>query len=405
MAQKQPTQEELQMIQAQRNADFMKFSHVSYIPANSQNNDSFSPSKTINFNAPIIAGGYATEITLRVQLTLDVEGTTGALKRTASYPYSFLNRVKVLFGNDVQNTHPFTAYINDLLEGYGRQAQSDVLGVRNATIDGMLNKFPKADLTAGENVLDFEITLPLNALHEGSTNGIIPLYSAGTTMQIQATTCQNIVGNDALDNPLFTTGDFTASVTEGKVEVVVGYRDYTSFYTTQAIQPDIAGLPAVQLVELPAISNLSQGTVNNVSFRNPYLTAKVFHIVVDGKSPEKFASADNISSFAYDKAENSNSSFLRFDESNGGMRNYYKMIRSVVGNDLPEGVLVYDGTIGLPGRNLANVSSKQGVNYMNLVEYPAARFGVKVGQVDTSKTTPRVISFAYILNDKGIQAR
>lgn len=405
MASKQPTQEELQMIQAQRNADFMKFSHVSYIPANSQNSDVFAPSKTINFNAPIIAGGYATEITLRVQLTLDVDGTTGALKPTASYPYSFLNRVKILFGNDVQNVHPYIAYINDLLEGYGRQSQSDVLGVRNATIDDMLNKFPKGDLPAGEHKFDFEITLPLNSLHEGSTNGIIPLYSAGTTLQIQASTCQNVVGNDALDNPLFTTGDFTATVKDGSVQIVVGYRDYSSFYTTQSIQPDISGLPAVQVVELPAISNLSQGTVNNVSFRNPYLTAKIFHIVVDGVSPEKFSSAPNITTFAYDKAENSNSSFLRFDESNGGVRNYYKMIRSVVGNDLPEGVLVYDGTIGIPGRNLANVSSKQGVNYMNLVEYPAARFGVKVDKVDTTKTTPRVISFAHILNDKGIQAR
>ena len=405
MAQKQPTQEELAAIQAARNADFMKFSHVSYIPANSQNNDTFTTSKTINFNAPIISGGFANEITLRVKLKIDVDGTTGALKPTASYPYSLVNRVKILFGNDVQNVHPYVAYINDLLEGYGRQSQSDVLGKRSATIDNLLNKIPQGDLTAGEHEFDFEITLPLNSLHEGSANGLIPLTSAGTTLQIQASTCQNLVGNDALENPLYTTGDFTATVVEGKVEVIVGYRDYSSFYTSQSIQPDISGLPSVQLIELPAISNLSQGTVNNVSFRNPYLTAKIFHIVVDGVSPAKFSSADNISSFSYDKAENSNSAFLRFDESNGGMRTYYKMIRSVVGNDLPEGVLVMDATVGVPGRNIANVSSKQGVNYMNLIEYPAARFGVKVDKVDTAKTTPRVISFAHILNDKGVQAR
>jgi hypothetical protein len=154
--------------------------------------------------------------------------------------------------------------------------------------------------------------------------------------------------------------------------VIVGYRDYTSFYTTQSIQPDIASLPSVQLIELPAISNLSQGTMNNVSFRNPYLTAKIFHIVIDGKTPAVFSSPDNISAFTYDKAENSNSSFLRFDSSNGGVRNYYKLLRSVLGNDLPGGILAYDATVGVPGRSLANVSSKQGVNYLNLVEYPAA---------------------------------
>jgi hypothetical protein len=42
---------------------------------------------------------------------------------------------------------------------------------------------------------------------------------------------------------------------------------------------------------------------------------------------------------------------------------------------------------------------------LNLVEYPAAWFGISVLSTDNSKTTPRVLSFAYILNERGIQAR
>lgn len=406
MASNQPTQAQLQAMQLQRNADFMRLSHMQYLPANPQNSNVFGSAKTINFNVPIIAGGFATELTFRVKMNFTTAGTTGSLKTTASYPYSLINRIRVLFGNEVQNMHPYVAYVRDLLQGYARQAENQVLANKSTVIDGLLNKVPDETALAANGTfdLDFEFSLPLNALHEGSINGIVPLYSAGTTLQAAVSTAQNLVGNDALDNPFWTDGDHTVTVNSGTVECYVGFRDYTSFYTTQAIQPDLTGIDSVAVVELPSISNLSQGTMNYASFRNPYLTASIIHFVIDGKSPDKFSSADNISAFTYDKAENSNSSFIRFDATNNNLNQFYKAVRSIYGQDLPEGILAFDAPSGLPGRNLANVSAKGGTNYLNLIEYPAARFGVTVNSVDATKTTPRVVSFAYILN-KGIQAR
>lgn len=403
MAQKQPTAEQMAALQEAQNRQFMALSYEQSIKANAQNGTVFGEGKTLNFDAPIISAAYATKITLRHSITLNVAGGQATLN--AGAPYNLVNRAVVTFGNKQVSVSPYLSKIFDRMRGYNRQAQGDSWGFNDSTITSLINSKLDAGATfTGSKTFSFDSDIELNGvLHPNAVNGILPIFSSGTKLQVALTLPTSVAGADPLENVIKLDAGATVTAT-GSVEVIITYRDYQSMATTQPVQPNLAGLPTVQVIELPSITPLTSGTMQYFSFRNPYGFCKLAHIVIDGKQSDKFAKADNILSYSLDKAENTSSSFFRYDESNGGMKEYYKEVRSRFGQDMDAGVLVWDATT----QNVANVSSKMGTAYLNLTNegFPASRFGVKVNEVDGTKgITPRVVSFGVILNKEGIRVQ
>jgi hypothetical protein len=185
------------------------------------------------------------------------------------------------------------------------------------------------------------------------------------------------------------------------VKVVVYYRDYKSFVTPAALNADLTGLPTAQMIRLREMNPLTQGTPNYLAITNPYAFVKTIHLVIDGKQSDKFATAANIEAFRIDGAENTSSTLRAYDQSTGGMVNYYSRHRELYGSDADEGVLLFDGN----AENSTDTNDQEGEMWLNVAGsgYPAARVGVQVTSVDSTKgVVPRVVSFGVIINTVGI---
>lgn len=395
----QPTAEQLAAMAAAKNQQFMALTYGQPIVAHAQNGNQYVPGSTLNFEAPTVAGAYATRLVLRHEIKVNVTKGSGEAKLNAGAPYNFVNNISVNFGNKQITAHPFLAKVFDEMEGYARTTQDAVTGIRKNSIDSLLRQTP-TELSEGENIFKFDTTIDLNQLHPASVNGIIPIYGTGTKLSIALNLANSITGSDPLDHVIKTTGDAKVEVS-GNVSVHLEFRDHNSMTTREPLSPVLDNIPTVQIVQIPSVTPLTAGTFQHASVKNPYPFAKIISFVIDGNQSDKFASADNITGYTIDKAENSNSSFLRYDETTGGIENYYKEIRSRFGTDLDEGLLVFDATT----QNIANVSSKMGQAFLNFTEdgYPAGRLGFKVNKVSTENgITPRVVTFGVILNNRGI---
>lgn len=400
--QQQMTQEQLALLKEHQNSEFMRLSYLQPIKMNAENGRRFQQGTNLTFNSPIINGAYAQSIILKYKLNVNWEpGTTGTITPTASYPESFVTKAEVNFGNKQISAAPFLfSQVLDKMEGYGRTSQDDVLGSREAGIDAMLRKVPRT-FVAGDNEVKFEVNIPLTLLHNAAINGMIPIFSSGVRLQLALQLPNNVVGKDVLQNVFDVQGDGVVEVS-GDIDAVIEYRDYNSFSTTQAVRPDLTGLPTVQMIELPSITGITPGVYNHVAFRNPYNFAKLIHVVIDGKQSDKFASAGNISGFTYDKEENSNSAFFRYDETTTGIEGWYKKTRELYGNDLPEGIIAWDATSQNVG---SNVSSKMGSSYLNLsgAAFVSARASFKVDSVSDVNMASRIVSYGIMINPNGIQ--
>jgi hypothetical protein len=401
MAQQKMTAEQLKAIQKMKNEQYMALTYTQQINANAQNGNSWGLGKNLQFDAPIVASANAQKITLRHNLTVTVAGAS--VTPTASFPYSLVNNVVISFGSKVATFHPYLAKIQAMIEGYARKEFDNSGNFKATRIDNMLRSVPSGTMAAGTYTVKFDTDYELNALHPVSVNGLIPIYSSGTRLQTTVNLPTQVVADkaDALDHA-FEGAGATVTVT-GTVDVIITYRDDKSMTTRQNLDLDLNGLPTVQCIQLPSANLLSQGAMNYVSIRNPYPFAKIFHFVLDGNQSDVFAKADNILAYSLDKAENSNSSLIAYNESNGGIVNLYKNVREKFGTDLPEGVIVHDFTTD----NIANVSGKQGGAYLNLTGegYPASRFGVKLSSVNNTDRVSKIISYGIILNGEGIQTR
>jgi len=390
------------VVQAQKNQQFMALSFEQPIKANPNNGVQYAPGSTLNYTAPTVSGAWATKVTLRhkidVDLDLSAPGSTATLN--AGAPHNFVNQLNVVFGSKQISVSPAIASIFDKMEGYARDEQHKVKGYKDSAIENLLHKVPSA-LVDGVNSFVFDTTVSLNAIHEQSVNGIIPLFSTGTQLQVSLNLANSVTGVDPLDNVMKLTNGAVMQSVSGSVEVIVHYRDHNSMTTREALQPVIDGLPTAQIIQVPSVSPLVGGNVYNYAdVKNPYPFAKIVSFVIDGKSSAQFFDPANLKGFTIDKAGNTSSSFLRYDETTGGIENYYKDVRMRFGQDI-SGVTVFDATT----QNVSNVSSKMGTAMLNLSNdgYPATRLGWKLDSVTSANgITPRVVTFGVILNGGGI---
>lgn len=402
MANQKLTVEQLKAIQAAKNSQAMSLSYEQVAQANAQNGTGYGAGQQLNFDAPIIQSAHACKVVLRYNLTATIAMGAGSATLNAAAPYNFVQKLSVNFGNKQVDVHPYLSKALDMLEGYNRGVQDKSFGNVSAAVDNLLRKVPTT-LVNGANVFQFDVEVPLNALHPQSVQGILPIYSSGTRMQIGVTCASSLSGADPLLHPIKVAGGAAVSSVTGSVQAFVVYRDWQSMTTRQPLEFDLTGLQTAQIIQLPSVQPLTAGTMNYQSIRNPYPFAKIISIVIDGKQSDKFSAADNITALTIEKAENSSSAFKKFGDENGGMVNYYKEIRATYGQDLEDGVLrVLDATT----ENIQNVSAKTGVGFLNLTNdgFPAGRIGYRVGSVDGTTITPRIVSWGVILNPDGIRA-
>lgn len=271
------------------------------------------------------------------------------------------------------------------------------MGNQVANIQSQIYSSPST--ASGTQTWKFDIEVPLNSVHPGSVNGLLPLGQTGTKVQLQLVPPSSFTGADPLNNVVSLSGTATCTVS-GTVNVTAIVRDYHSFVSPTPVEPSLNGLATVQTITPAMINPLTAGTMNFRTLSNPYPLVRYCIIAIDGLSSTTFSSANNIASLELDQADNTNTAFFRYDATTGGVTRYFAEIRRRFGQDMPEGVYVFDA----PSAN-ANPSNLSGNNYLNLTSngYPAARWGLNVNSVSNANgITPRAQMFAQIINPNGI---
>lgn len=398
----QSTQSAAQKAAAQQamNNQFMGLSYEQPFAANAQNGTSYVPGQTLNFDAPVIPGGYLQRIVLSFNLTVTNTPGTGSIALNAGGIWNVLSTVNVKFGETQISIHPYYEYVQSLMRGYGRVngGLGQTINNQVANIQSMLYSSPS--VSSGAQTWKFDIEIPLNSVHPNSVNGLLPLGQTGTKAQIQLVPPSSFTGPDPLNNVVALTGNATVAVS-GNVAVTCIVRDFKSFASVNPVEPNLSGLATIQQIKPQEINPLTAGSYNFRTLSNPYPLVRYMVILIDGQSSSTFCSATNINGYELDQAENTNSAFFRYDSTTGGMSRYFAGIRRLYGQDLPEGVLVFDA----PSMNTGNPSNQGGNNFLNLTSqgYPAARWGVNVGAVSSANNiTPRAVMYATIINPAGI---
>lgn len=396
---KMSAQQRLAM-QRQQNDHFMRFSYGRPIVANAQNGSAYAVGQARNFDAPIVAGAYATAIRIKFNVTFNytAAGVSPYVNVTAGGAYNLFREMTVTFGGKQVTIHPYIAKVLAMSRGHNRLAPGSTLGNQNTAIQSLLHT--NIAVAAGANTWKGYFDLPLNVIHPLSVAGIIPIGGSGTRLQVQLVPPSTFVGADPLENVVDTNG--TIDTVTGSFSVEIIYRDHKSFSMPNPVQPDLTGLATAQIIKVPEINPLTAGSNVYKRLINPYPFVKVISLVIDGKQSSQFAAADNVTAFRIDSAENTSSELRVYDETTGGMSDYYIRTREVYGQDFDGGVLLYDSTV----ENSSAPSLMEGDAYLNLTQtgYPAARLGYKVASVDTTKgITPRIVTYGVILNPEGLK--
>lgn len=385
--------------QAAQNNAFMQMSYEQPLAALPQNGTAYVPGQTLNYDAPVIAGGYLARLVISVNLTVTNTLGSGAVTLNAGGIWNVINQINVKFGETQISVHPYFEYVFSLMRGYGRLngGVGQTIANQNASIQSMLYSSPS--VANGAQTWKFDIEVPLNSVHPGAINGMLPLGQTGTKAQIQIVPPSSFTGADPLSNVVNATGGATVAIS-GNVNVTAIVRDYKSFSSPAAVEPSLAGLATLQTIKPQEINPLTAGTYMFRTLSNPYPLVRYAIVLIDGQSSSKFCDASNINGYELDQAENTNSAFFRYDSTTGGMGRYYSQIRRTYGQDFDNGVLIFDAP-----SQVGNPSNQGGANWLNLTSqgYPAARWGVNVGTVSTSNgITPRAVMYAQIINPAGI---
>jgi hypothetical protein len=386
--------------QQQANNTFMGLSYEQPYSALAQNGNSYVPGQTLNFDCPVIPGGYATRIVLSVNLTVTNTPGTGSIALNAGGIWNVINQINVKFGETQISVHPYAEYVFGLMRGYSTipGGAGQTLGNQVANIQNILYSAPS--VAAGAQTWKFDIEIPLNSVHPISVNGLLPLGQTGTKAQVQVIPATSFTGADPLLNVCALTGNATQSVT-GSVSCTAMVRDFKSLATVTPVEPDLGGLATVQTIKPQEINPLTAGSYNFKTLSNPYPLVRYLIILIDGNSSSTFCAATNINGYELDQAENTNSAFFRHDLTTGGIGRYFAEVRRRFGQDMPEGVLVFDA----PSMNQSDPMNGGGNNFLNLTSqgYPAARWGANVGSVSNANgITPRAVMYATVINPAGI---
>jgi hypothetical protein len=380
------------------NTAFMRYSYEQPIPANAQNGNAYG--QTLNFDVPIVAGAFLTR--LRVVQTLNVNYTEAASSPTAAInacgQEGAHKEISVTFGNKQITVHPyFVSKVFNRARGRQNLNFGQVLANESSSVQARLYASPT--LNAGSNTWVTYYDLPMTLIHPLSVYGILPISGSGTRVQVQLVPVAQFVGPDPLENVVNTNGTITVT---GSVTVTAYYRDNVSMSMINNVQPDLTGLPTAQIIKPQEINPLTGGSMVYKRLSNPYPFVKLASVVIDGNSSATFCNADRITGYEIDKAENSSSAFVRYDDTTGGMANYYADVRERYLQDFDDGVLVWDA----PSQNTPDSTLQEGDAYLNLTQngYPAARLGFQVFDVSTANNiTPRVVTYGIILNSQGIK--
>lgn len=360
------------------------------------------------YNFPTATGGFAKELLFTVNVVLSfAAGSSAAYAANAAAPYNLIDSINILYNGVQGRMRPiFQKYVKQL-RGFQRPAPGIVIaGTSDATIQAQL--LPTLTYSSGSQTFIIKFRVPLNALHDLSPAGMLPIQGSSTQAQLQVNCATSLLGNDPLLNlSAATTGTGQAiTVSSGTVQVECIYCDGQNLQSLQPVTLDLISQPAVataQYIIDTTLSPLSTGSVQRQKIQALLEHYFVICCVIDGQQSTKFATVANIAGFELDEDPVGQNKFWIYGTgSNQSIYDYYENIRQFIGQDLDEGIFVMAAA---PTINQANPSSQEGMTTLNMLPggWTAATHGWQPTSVNgITNATARVETWLISRNPQGL---
>lgn len=366
---------------AEMNQGFLTHSHPRHVPMNTPDGTAFSAGKKLRFTAPILPG-WAASIRVHYNLTVAVTPGTGTAAVSAAAPFNLFQRQRLTYGGqEFRNHHP---YVNKLLK---QTAEHDggswsYGGPVDAGYRASLFVAPAA--ATGDNTWKGYFDIPLQ-MSEQNVMGLLPMGSSASPITLELDCASALYGSDPLLNPVYVTGNATATAT-GTITAVVTYRYGQSVHDPriQVPSPVIGSFAKIIEQETPITSTAG---VTYAELREPYPHLKVFQIPVI-PSQNAFATFANVAGARFDL--DSTTPMLDYTSQGATVNSLWYDQRNRYGQDLDAGVIAWDFISGDDPKH------PSGINTVNVELYNAARAGLHYNG-DLAAASNRIVTASVYL--------
>lgn len=368
----------------------------------------FAQGATLNWSFPTAGGAYARALVFTCNLTITLAAGTGAgyTLGVAGPLGIFSNLLVKLNGTQHQFPPYILKYLAQML-GWGRSIQPLTVnaGIKDTTIEGVLNNGGTYPVAVGANTWNFMFRVPLNAISRVQPYGLLPMMNSATLPTVQLTVNSNLVGPDPEQNGIFAssgTGGAVSSVS-GTIQMDVEYSDGQTFYSPQAMALDLVGEPTVQYITDNIQQNIAANSYQRCKIQALFQHFAVLAVYMDGKVGGKFTTGlSNIQGIQLAMDSVGQNVFQEYGVgTNISIYDYYERMRNNLGQDFDEGVVPW---IHAPSSGIQNPSASDGVQFLNMMPggWPDVTHAVNFASVG-SVYTPRIATYLVSLNPAGLK--
>ncbi len=343
------------------NSAFLMHSITRMIPMNTPDGTTYNAGSKLRFTAPIVPG-WAQFIRVLYNLTVNVVLGTGTAAVSAAAPYNVVQNQRLLFGGvEHRNHHPF---FNKTLK-QSMEHDGGFWSYGGPTTQSYASTILTAPaVAAGNNTWLGYFDIPLQ-LSSASVMGMLPLGASASPLTLELDLASAVYGGDPLLNPVYVTGNATATIT-GTVSAVVYYSYGQSPHDprVQVPTPVIGSFAKMTQFETPIA--ITTG-VTYADLREPYPHLKVFQVAIV-PSQAAFCTFANIAGAKFDL--DSGTPYLNYNSDGASINALWYDQRNAYGQDLDAGVVVWDFISG------SDPKHPDGLNTVNIEMYNAARAGI-----------------------------
>jgi hypothetical protein len=387
-------------------------------PVSGGTTQAWAAGASLLYNFPTAAGAFAAELLITANLTVTpATGTSATYFTNPSAPWSVFQEVQVLYNGMQCRLRPYLIKVFDTMRGYAHMAPiggNTPGGVAapaaagnqlfaNATLSTALYSGVPA-VVGSANTWNFVFRIPLNALHQLSAEGMLPMQGSGTKPQVNIICAGLTMADDPLLFPLSANGGSGNAVTiTGTVKCEIVYYDGTNFGGPNPISLDITGLPTVQYIIETPLTPLAGGVMQRQRIAALLQHYYVVSILIDAQQKGAFATVGNIVNLELDQDSVGQNRFFAFGQSNNVSPNdFFENIRRTFGQDLDAGVIPW---IAAEAYNTEDADTRMGTQVLNMTAggWTDVHHAYQVTAVGAVATiTPRVETFLVSLNPAGL---
>ncbi len=370
----------------------------------------YAAGTTLVFDMPVVGSGYAKDLLITYNLTLNITGGSEVVAANAAAPWNIFQEILVNYNGAQCRLHPYLLKVLDQMLGFAKGAQNSVTaGQALNTITQQINSGgsggPAGLPVTNGSVWQGKMLLRLNAIDEmSSIPGMLPIMGIGNKPQLKLTCASAARGADPLLNPVSNVSGTGSTITfTGNINVDVVYYDGTTMDNVAGLTLDLTAEPTLQYYWDTPLNPLTSGTLVRQHIATLLEHWMVVSVVIDGLQSTQFATTGNLTQLQLSADSVGQQNFQSWNVSNNvSIYDFYDRQRRRYGQDIDAGVIPW---IDAPSHNIPDADNRNGVLVLNMQAggYPATTHAYVVSSTSSSNFVPRVETFLVSMNYAGLK--